>query len=268
MTDKKTNLFSLNTSYFLRGVAILMVIFSHYFEWGLDLVGNEKIAHFVMALGDWGVGIFFFLSGYALYIGYGTKNTDKAYIFKRFKNMYFPYLLIATVIALINHSIDSPKAVIKLLTGAEYWFIVIILIIYVVFYLVGKLPDKYRVAIMSVFIIDMSLWLCVSGFQDFWYTANWAFALGLIVSKYEKNIPFVTKGFVIDIKDYVFCFLGRISIYIYVLHSFVYMRIMHGTLLENMNWYVKLAIAIVITVVVAFAVEMVCKLLFRRKSNA
>lgn len=267
MTDSKEKLFSVNTSYFLRGIAILMVIFSHYFEWGADFVGNERIAHFVMALGDWGVGIFFFLSGYALYIGYGTKNTDKVYLFKRFKNMYFPYLLIATVIALINRSIDSPKAVLKLLTGADYWFILIILVIYIAFYLVGKLPEQYRVLIMSVFIIDMSLWLYVSGFQNFWYTANWAFALGLILSKHEKKIPFINKEFSINIKDYAFSFLGKISIYIYVLHSFIYMRVVNAGVLDGMNWYVKLVIAIAITVVVSFAVEMVCKLIFRRKSN-
>ena len=267
MTDKKTTLFSINTSYFLRGIAILMVILSHYFEWGIDSVGNDKIAYFVMALGDWGVGIFFFLSGYALWLGYGNKKTDKTYIFKRFKNMYFPYILIATIIALINHSIDSPKAVIKLLVGADYWFIAIILIIYVAFYLVGKLPEEYRVLIMTVFILDMSLWLYINGYQDFWYTANWAFALGMIVSKYEKKIPFSNKGFSIDIKDYAFCFLGRISIYIYVIHSFVYMQIMHISVLENMNWYVKLLIAIFITVLVSYLLMIINEIIFRRRKN-
>lgn len=267
MTDKKTGLFSLNTSYFLRGIAILMVIFSHYFEWGIDNISSPKAASFVMVLGDWGVGIFFFLSGYALFKGYGTKNTDKEYLFKRFKNMYFPYILIAAVIALINASVDSPKAVIKLLIGADYWFILVILIIYLVFYLVGKLPAEYRVFIMSVFVIDMSLWFYVTGYQDFWYTANWAFALGLIVSKYENRIGFVKRGFVIDIKDYALCFLGKISIYIYVLHSFVYMKVIHISGLEELNWYIRLAIAIVVTVVVAFIIEKLCKLLFRRKNN-
>lgn len=267
MTDKKTTLFSINTSYFLRGIAILMVILSHYFEWGMDCVGNDKIAHFVMALGDWGVGIFFFLSGYALWLGYGNKKTDKKYIFKRFKNMYFPYILLATIIALINHSIDSPKAVIKLLIGADYWFIAIILIIYVAFYLVGKLPEEYRVLIMTVFILDMSLWLYIMDYQDFWYTANWAFALGMIVSKYEKKIPFINKGFSVDIKDYVFCFLGKISIYIYVLHSFIYMLIAYNPALENINWYIKLLISILITVAISYLAELLCNIIWGRKKN-
>lgn len=263
MTDKKT-LFSINTSYFLRGIAILMVIFSHYFEWGADSVGNQSLASFVMSLGDWGVGIFFFLSGYALWLGYGNRNTDRTYIFKRFKNMYLPYILMATVIALINRSIDSPKAVLKLLTGADYWFIVIIIVIYVAFYFAGKLPKEYRVLIMSIFIVDMSLWLYISGYQDFWYTANWAFALGMIVSKYEKKIGFI-KNVSIDIKEPVFSFLGKLTIYVYVLHSFVYMRIINSTLFSALNWYIKLLVAIIVTVAVSYLIDLLLKLVFKRK---
>lgn len=250
---------SKNTSYFLRGIAMLMVIFSHYFEWGAQFVGSESVAEFVSKLGDPGVGLFFFLSGYALYLGYGSedKKTDKTYLWKRFKNMYFPYLLIATVIAVLSNNIEEPKDVIRLLAGADYWFIIIILIIYISFYFVGKLP-KYRVFIMTVFIIDMSLWLYLNEFADFWYTANWCFALGLIWAKMFGN----KECFTLNIKDYVFSFIGRISLYIYVLHTYIYFQIINIESLMKLNWYVQLGIAIGVTIIFAFAVKMAVGALF------
>lgn len=250
---------SKNTSYFLRGIAMLMVIFSHYFEWGAQFVGNEKVAEYIASLGDPGVGIFFFLSGYALYLGYGRsdKKTDKSYLWKRFKNMYFPYLLIATIIALLSDNIHETKDVIRLITGADYWFIIIIILIYVAFYFVGKLP-KYRVFIMTVFIIDMSLWLYINEFVDFWYTANWCFALGLIWAKMfgDKNC------FTLNIKDYALSFVGRLSLYIYVLHTYIYFQVVNTELLMALNWYVQLGIAIIITIMIAYIMERILNLFF------
>lgn len=250
---------SKNTSYFLRGIAMLMVIFSHYFEWGVPFVGSERVAEFVSKLGDPGVGLFFFLSGYALYLGYGSKDkkTDKKYLWKRFRNMYFPYLLIATVIAILSDNIHETKDVIRLITGADYWFIIIILIIYLAFYLVGKLP-KYRVFIMTVFIIDMSLWLYLHEYADFWYTANWCFALGLIWAKMfgDKNC------FTFNIKDYVLSFIGKISLYIYVLHTYIYFQVVNTESLMSLNWYVQLMIAIVLTVILAFIIEKLISAVF------
>ena len=252
---KKSGLISLNTSYFFRGIAIIMVIFSHYFEWGKFSIGNEKLTDFVATWGDYGVGIFLFLSGYALYKGYGSTKTDKRYVLKRIKNMYLPYLLIATVTSIWAGSLENFHDVIELLYGGDFWFITVIILIYVAFYFVGKLPEKYRVLIMTLFIIEFSLVYYIEGRNDFWYTTNWTFALGMIVSKYEYKIPFVRNGFTLDIKDYVFSFLGKLTIYIYVSHIFIYNQIINLGALESVNWWIRLFIAIAITVLVSFVLE-------------
>ena len=240
-----------------------MVIFSHYFEWGVEQVASAKVAHFIASLGDWGVGFFFLMSGYALYLGYKDRKTDKEYLIKRFKNVYLPYFIIAALIMIIAGELTDLNAVIRLITGADYWFMVILFIIYIAFYLVGKLPEKYKVLLMTVFIIDLSLWFYIKGYKEFWYTANWAFALGMIICKYEGRIGAVKNGFKIDIKDFVFSFLGRISLYIYLLHAFIYFRVINSpaVLGSGMNWYLQLIIALVITVAVAFVTEKVIGLL-------
>lgn len=242
-----------------------MVILSHYFEFAMNEVNNKAVASFIMQLGDWGVGIFFFLSGYALYLKYELVNTDKKYIVGRLRNMYFPYLIIAVTIGLITHSIDSLRSVIRLLIGADYWFIEEILLIYIVFYLVGKLPGKYRIISMSIFIIAMSLWFYISGFQDFWYTATWAFALGMIVSKYVRKIRFIHDDFSIDINEPVISFLGKRSIYIYLLHSYIYILVINSQAMENVNWFLKMCISTLITVAISYLLDLMCKLVFRRK---
>ena len=236
-----------------------MVIFSHYFEWGAAVCGSEKLAEFMAKLGDPGVGLFFFLSGYALYLGYGdeSKTTDRGYLWKRFKNMYFPYLLIASVIAVLGDNLHEPKDFLRLVTGADYWFIIIILIIYLAFYLAGKLP-KYRVFIMTIFIIDVSLWLYLKEFADFWYTANWCFALGLIWAKFLPK----EGGFTLNIKDYALSFIGRLTLYIYVLHTYIYFQVVNFEPFMGLNWYLQLGIAIAVTVILAFALEKLLGLMF------
>ena len=258
-------IFSKNASLFFRGIAILMVIFSHYFEWGSAAIGNEGLSSFVASLGDWGVGIFFMLSGYALYKGYRDKPTDRIYIIKRLKNVYIPYFVIALIIAVFSDALHNGADALRLLTGADYWFMITIFIIYAAFYFVGKLPDKYRVFIMTVFIIDMSLWLFIKDFQNFWYTADWAFALGMVLSKYETRFEKAARGCVINIKDFAFCTLGRVSLYIYLLHAAVYFRIVNLPVIQNMgiNWYLQMLIALLLTVAAALLAESVFNGIFR-----
>lgn len=253
--NKSTGLISINTSYFFRGIAILMVIFSHYAEWGSASIPNEKLVHFVASLGDYGVGIFFFMSGYALFKGYGVKNTDKRYVIKRITNMYLPYLVIATATALLSKSIESIRDIVGLIKGDGYWFIEVIILIYIAFYFIGKLDPKYRVILMTLFILNLSLWYYLSGKNDFWYTANWAFALGMIVCKYENKIRLGREDFSINIKDYALCFIGKLTIYIYVAHAYVYFTFMSSGLLEGANFYIRLLVTILITIVVSYIIE-------------
>lgn len=251
---KENGLISKNTSYFLRGIAILMVCLSHYFASANDngLIGSSTIVSIISSLGDPGVGIFFFLSGYALYKGYGEKKTNKDFLINRFKNTYFPYVVMQLVILLLSGGIEGPKRIGRLLLGLDSWFIVTILIFYIVFYLVGKLP-KYRLVIMCIFVAGMTLFLIRMHYPEFWYDVDWCFPIGMLLAKYENKIGYVSRGFTIDINDYLVKYLGKNSLYIFLIHLFIYHRFTNwGPILDsNMNWYIKMLLAFLIAVIIA-----------------
>lgn len=268
---------SKNTSLFLRGIATLMVILSHFFEWSESDIGSIRVAKFVQALGDPGVGIFFFLSGYAMYKSYGQKKTDGQYIIKRLRAVYIPYIVISLIKDIYRKSIGDYDAgkLWELLKGGNLWFITVIMIIYIAYYFVGKLPE-YRVAIMTVFILDLSLFYKIRGYQIFWYDAIWAFALGLIIAEFEacrgKKTETadgasgdIKKEFSIDIKDRLFCLLGRLSLYIYVLHGFLYLEFINAPVVYNniRSYNMRLFISLVIIIVTAWVFELLFKALYK-----
>lgn len=262
MTDK--NLISKNTSYFIRGIAIIMVVMSHYFAAAESVFGDTLIVRIISSLGDPGVGIFFFLSGYALYKGYENRKPDGKYVLKRFKNTYFPYLVIEFLIILYAGEIDGPKRILHLLLGRDSWFIVTILIFYIVFFFAGKFL-RLKVWLVSVFVLGMTLFLYRMNYAIFWYNVDWCFPFGMIVANISTKIPAVWRGFSIDIKDHVFCFLGKLSIYIFLIHLFVYYRVINfePVLKAQTNWYILMLISFGITVLLAALIEKMFKLLYK-----
>ena len=245
---------------------MLMVVLSHYFEWGESAITNKGLVAFMSALGDPGVGIFFALSGYALYKGYGDgmKGKGLKYIVSRFKGVYLPYLIIVGAINLFDGTFTDIKSIVRYLTGADYWFMEVIFIIYIAFFVIGYLP-KWRLFILTVFIIDLSLLLYIKDYAVFWYDANWCFALGMLLSKYESKWSVVNKGFSINIKDYVFCLIGQISLYIYILHTFLYRKIMTIMLEKGMevSWYIRALGVFALTCIVAYLIYSILNLIYK-----
>lgn len=265
--NRKT-LISKNTSYFLRGIAILMVVCSHYFDAGADEAGNPAIFAFISALGDPAVGVFFFLSGYSLQIGYGDRRPGGRFLWRRFVNMYLPYLVIALLIKIYS-GFEGPEDVWKLLTGYDHWFIITILVFYLSFFLVGQLP-RFRVGIMTVFVILMSLYLFQIGKPEFWYDADWAFPVGMIIGWLDTGNNHGERLFSLNIKDWFFCSLGKASLCIYMVHLFVYYRVINfGPILDSgMSWYIKCAISLAISILLALILDKLFGLLrMERRKN-
>ncbi|MFQ8702802.1 MAG: acyltransferase family protein [Eisenbergiella sp.] len=129
-------------SMFLRGIAILMVIASHYAEWYGDVLQNETVRYGLTRLGCYGVDKFFLVSGYGLVKSAGKKRIGGRFLWNRIKNTYLPYLLIVGLTEWYGGGISGVEGWYHYITGYNWWFIRNILLFYLLFFVVYRLADR------------------------------------------------------------------------------------------------------------------------------
>ena len=120
--------FSVSQTDWLRGLAIVGIVYSHYFTM---LKVNSSFLWLIGFLGVFGVAIFLFLSGYAAMMSYLKKpNYMKNYIPKRLVRLYVPfliaYLCCDIVLLLSGHSYsvsDFTGAFILSLPNTLIWYL-------------------------------------------------------------------------------------------------------------------------------------------------
>lgn len=174
------------TSKMFRGIAILMVIASH-FAAGMYAEPIYPVAkEFISKWGIYGVDIFFLLSGYGLVKSAAKNGINKAFGVKRLMNSYMPYILIIGFFAIVEKSVDGPKALWTLISGADYWFMNIIFVFYIIFMIVYKI-DKFKEIFITIAIVGYSYWMYNSGKSDFWVLSNGAFLVGIYAAAIEER---------------------------------------------------------------------------------
>jgi peptidoglycan/LPS O-acetylase OafA/YrhL len=93
----------------LRGVAILLVIFSHYWgsQWMTGLAVNETVASMRIVRQGWvGVQLFFLISGFVILMTIERCNGPKQFIYKRWLRL-FPAMAIATALTVgFNYTVQ------------------------------------------------------------------------------------------------------------------------------------------------------------------
>ncbi len=179
MIDKKT-------SGVFRGIAILMVIASHYAGWMLEVSPFELFKNWISTWGVYGVDIFFMLSGYGLVKAYEKSGINGDFVLGRVLNSYVPYILIAGILAAADGTIDGPMAVIKLLIGFDYWFMCILFAFYImfmVFYRIGVAKEL----LLTLGVIGFSFALNAGGMAYFWVVSNGAFLIGVYAATLDKE---------------------------------------------------------------------------------
>lgn len=175
------------TSKIFRGIAILMVIASHYAGWMYTEPFNETWRAWISTWGVYGVDIFFMLSGYGLIKAYSKSGIDKRFVIRRFANSYIPYILIAGFLAIvIDRSIKGPKEVLYLIIGHDYWFMCILFAFYIAFMVFYKI-GFFKEILITIFVAVFSLWLNFKGFSDFWIVSNPAFLIGIYAATLEER---------------------------------------------------------------------------------
>lgn len=118
------------------------------------------------------------------------KENQRNILWKRFKTVYLPYLLIVGLIAVYDGGISGMTGWVSFLTGAEYWYIRNILIFYLAFYVVYRLSDRswVRMLLMALCLTAYSGLLIWQGRALFWYISNVTFLFGMLLAQYERQL--------------------------------------------------------------------------------
>ena len=186
------------TSKVFRGIAILMVIASHFAGGMYEESFNESLRQWISTWGVYGVDIFFLLSGYGLVKSYQKNGIDKKFVLNRSLNSYVPYMLIVGFFALIDKSIDSPKALINLLIGYDYWFMCVLFAFYIMFMIFYRI-GKFKEVLLTIGVIAFTYMLRVKGFSPFWELSNGAFLIGVYAATLEGRFGERVKEFIVKI---------------------------------------------------------------------
>ena len=214
----RQELFDRRISYALRGIAILMVMASHYGEWYAEPIGIPALSRFLMGLGRYGVDIFFLMSGYAMAksaaagsVTAGSvtaKNAEaeypaaedrrkgkpgRAFWIKRLRGTYIPYLILAGIIEICAGGAVTPARAVRYLLAQDYWFICNIMVLYLFFFAAFQFR-RLRIVLLTLLTAAFTVLLYASGRQDFWYVSNLAFPLGAACGLYEKRLLAWMKG--------------------------------------------------------------------------
>lgn len=306
-SDSKT-LFDRQTGYWFRGIAIIMVILSHYaewWEWFFSTVGKAEDFRLTLTkLGVYGVNIFFLFSGYGLTKAAEQKNIDGRFIWRRIQSVYLPYLIIVGIIQLLSGGFGSFSDFVKFLYGNDYWFMVILFLFYIGFILIWAILKNphMRVLLFLLYTFAIIKVLFDKEMQSFWYVSNLAFVIGIIMGTYEKDclkIPLIAKILLIPLllsfvfyyelymdkagmipeqilnlqmfntvlwtiqiaciaaliswHDRIMGILGKCSLYLYLLHTYIFMRCVNSL---NCDMRLRILIAAIATVVTAILCEM------------
>lgn len=190
-----TQLFSKKASLWFRGLAILLVIASHYAEWWAWFTPSEGNAELFRQacsrLGPYGVAIFFLFSGYGLARSAGDGPMTLRFILRRVLASYLPYLIVAGIIDAMSGGFSDPEDFLEYLYGHDYWFMVVLFQFYIGFILIWTVPHRhFRGVLFSLFVLLLSWRLYQKGEHSFWYISNPAFGLGALLALYE---PFFRK---------------------------------------------------------------------------
>lgn len=208
----------------IKGIAALCIMLSHYALWieSYFHIKLPPIFLLVKQLGGIGVLIFFFLSGYGIYMS-SNEKTNLMWLIKRVGKVYFPYLFMKLIIVFINYCLIGRdkfilKNICKEITGIDFsdWFIWVIILQYIIYWISCCICSHKRLIVdfflnlilMSVFII-MKL-------PSRWYNGLLLFWFGCLMAKYQKKvIALLGEYYYLKILLFLVVFLSLSIFYIF-----------------------------------------------------
>lgn len=185
---------------FLKGFSITTIVLMHFFQF--DYLPG--IIYKALSIGGTGVHIFFFCSGFGLFMSFSKKRVSFIeFIQKRFTKIYIPYILIVIISSFLPYMLETKKLPTVLShiflykmfsplyedTLGPFWFISTLFQFYFLFILIIKIKEylgtkKFLLycAILSVFWWIFSAMTGISQeriWGSFFLQYLWEFALGI-----------------------------------------------------------------------------------------
>ena len=203
-------IFALYETSYLRGIAALMVLFTHLAQ----KMSEPGLMYWYWFFGFLSVGFFMFVSGYASYVQFQSKQQDmfKGYIVKRIIRLFIPFLVIDTIFAICFRvsffTYIKSVFTIRLANSNDFsqltpvWFIFTIFYLGMAFYVSYKFFDEKK-AMLVDFILTVAyiavMWAL--GFGFWWYNTAFAYFYGILYAKYKRQITDIVQkpvfGFVV-----------------------------------------------------------------------
>lgn len=191
---KGAGLLNRDATAWFKGLAIIMVILSHFAEWWTwfytEQGTSELIRDGISRFGPYGVAIFFLFSGYGLAKSVGKRRIGIRFIIKRILNVYVPYLIMVVLITLLSGGFESKEDIREIFYGQDFWYMTVLFSFYLAFMAIWLIFDHYQVraVLLTIFTFWYSYYLYKQGEQDFWFNSNIAFEIGAMLALYETKI--------------------------------------------------------------------------------
>jgi len=210
----------------IRGIAIISVVLSH-------------MGHFITPWPEWcsyssliGVGLFFFVSGYVLYLAHPIRITDLNTFCKKRLMRIYPLYTVAFIVGYLQgpnyylqcswweilgyylniNNILQPR---YMLTLTAYWFVSAILFYYVLFIIINI--NRYSTNTLSTFLLGSIIFAAMIGIRQFfgiiptnWFAYFVVFVLGVTAARINlfnpKNKKYTLLALVILIISYIYSY--------------------------------------------------------------
>lgn len=209
-----------NSTNGLKGLLALGIVFHHLSQWvttGTEFVNFKYMGTYI-------VSVFFFISGYGLYVQNNRKEDYlDNFLSKRLSKILTPFIAISSIYLIyrsINGQVLSSLFFIDLFRKGSTviyngWFVDIIILMYIFFYISFKIFSNRTVAILvnTLLIVGYIILAIKLGYGFWWYNSSLPFVLGLLWAKNKKYIDEI-------LNKYYFIILVCITGLLFISHQY------------------------------------------------
>lgn len=204
----------------LKGLLALGIVFHHLSQW---VTTGEEFSNFSY-MGTYIVSVFFFLSGYGLYIQNERKEgyLDN-FLVKRLSRILTPFIAISSIY-LIYRSLNGQELTISFFVNLfkkgstviyNGWFVNIIILMYIFFYISFKMFSNRTISILinTILIVVYIILAIRLEYGFWWYNSSLPFVLGLLWAKNKNYIDGI-------LNRYYFIILVCITGLLFISHQY------------------------------------------------